>query len=149
MDSLDEKSMMLLGKNARQSSDALAKQLRVSAATVRRRMRILLQKDMLHIVGIVDPKKIGFSLAAVMAFDVAHENLEPFLEMLADRPEIKWVSTTTGRFDVIAIARFRSTEELSEFMRIEIGHVKGLRGSETFVCLNVRKGRYSPFTTAR
>ncbi len=149
MDSLDEKLMMLLGKNARQSSDALAKQLRVTAATVRRRMRILLQKDVLHIVGIIDPKKIGLPLAVVMAFDVAHENLESFLEMLADRTEIKWVSTTTGRFDVITIARFRSTEELSEFMRKEIGHTKGLRGSETFVCLDVKKGSYSPFTTVR
>jgi len=144
MDSLDEKLLRLLGQDARQSSDALASKLKVSAATVRRRVRVLLRKDVLRIVGVVDPDKVGLSLAAVIALDVVHEKVEAVVQELASRPEIRWISTTTGRFDIVAVTRFRSTDELARFMQKEMAKLEGLRDSETFVCLHVEKGRYVP-----
>ncbi len=144
MDSLDGKLLRLLGQDARQSSDALASKLKVSAATVRRRIRVLLRRDVLRIVGVVDPNKVDLSLAAVIALDVDHEKLEAVVQELASRPEVRWISTTTGRFDIMAIARFHSTDELASFMQKEMAKLEGLRNSETFVCLHVEKGRYVP-----
>jgi len=141
-DSIDEKLIQLLERDARQSSEVLAKQLKVSPATVRRRIKKLIQSGVLRIVALVDPQKVGFPLIAIIAFDIAHEKLESVIQMLADRPEVKYVSTTTGRFDVLIQARFRSTEELSDFVQKELPNVEGIRDSETFVCLQVKKGRY-------
>ncbi len=144
VDTLDEKLLQLLGKDAKQSSEALAKKLNVSPATVRRRVRQLLRNDTLRIVGVGDPQKVGFPLAAIIAIDVAHELLESVLSELAGRPEVKWVSTTTGRYDILALARFRSTDDLSDFMQKTLSQMEGIRDSETFVCLRVAKGRYQP-----
>ena len=141
-DSLDKQIVRLLGQDARQNSETLAKQLKLSSATVRRRLRKLLRSDALHIIGLVDPNRFGFPLAVMIALDVAHDKLESALEALAKRPEIRWVSTSTGRFDIIALARFPSTESLSEFVIKELTHMEGVRDSETFICLNVKKGRY-------
>jgi len=89
MDSLDKKLIELLGRDARQSSEALAKQLNVSPVTIRRRVNKLIQSGVVRIVAVGDPNKLGFPLAAVIAFDVAHEKLDSVMEILASRPEVK------------------------------------------------------------
>jgi Lrp/AsnC family transcriptional regulator for asnA, asnC and gidA len=132
----------MLGQDARQSSEKLSKQLKISAATVRRRLRNLLQSDLLRIVGIIDPNKFDLALAVLIALDLSNDELESALDILSKRPEIKWVSITTGRFDIIAIGLFNSTTDLSEFMTKNLSKLKGLKNSETFICLEVKKGRY-------
>ena len=142
MDSLDEKLIELLRHDARPSSETLAKHLKVSPATVRRRIKRLIKKEVIRIVAVADPNKTGIPLAAIITFDVAHDKMESALELLASRPEIKWVCSTTGRFDIISLARFSSTEELAKFVQSELTKIDGLRDSETFICLDVKKGRW-------
>ena len=144
MDALGEKLLQLLGKDAKQSSEVLAKKLQVSPATVRRRVRQLLKDKVLHSIGVVDPNQVGLPLAALIAIDTAHESLEAVLKAIAARPEVKWVSTTTGRFDIMCMGRFRSTDDLAEFMQNTLGNMEGVRDSETFICLRIAKGHYVP-----
>ena len=144
IDSVDKQIVRLLGKDARQDSETLAKQLNISAATVRRRLRKLTQSGLLRIVGVVDPASFGFSTLVMITLDVAPDKVELATEKLSKRPEVRFVSTITGRYDVMAIARFRSTERLSEFMTKDLGKLEGLRDSETFVCLEVKKGLRTP-----
>ena len=75
-DSMDEQLVRLLGQGARQNSEILAKQLNVSSATVRRKLRKLIQSGSLHIIGVVDPNGFGLPLAVVIALDVAHGKLK-------------------------------------------------------------------------
>ena len=145
LDSLDKELIELLGKDARQSSKVLAKRLNRSSATIRRRLRKLTQAGVLRIVGVVDPTRAGLPLTAVITYNVAPDKLELFIDMLINRPEIKWVSTATGRFGIIAMARFASTDELSNFLQQDLAHAEGLKDSETFICLQVKKGHYVPF----
>ena len=145
-DSIDEQIIRLLGQDARQNSETLAKQLKLSSATVRRRLRKLIHSGVLQIVGVVDPNNFGLPMAAVITLDVAHDKLESAMEALAKRPEVRWISATTGRFDIILIARFRSTDGLSDFITKELAQLEGVKDSETFICLDVKKGRYIRLT---
>ena len=145
-DSVDEKLVRLLGQDSRQTSEVMAKQLNLSAATVRRRLRKLLRNDSLRLVGVANPITFGFPLGAVIALDVAHDQLEQAINMLVEQPEIKWVSTTTGRFDIMFFALFRSTDALSDFITKRLVKVEGLKSSETFICLSVKKGHYVVLT---
>ena len=146
VDSLDEKLIQLLGQDASRSSDMLAKQLKVSAATIRRRTRKLLQSEVIRIVAVADPNKIGFPIAVVVAFKVTHDKLESFMKMLASEPKVIWSSITTGRFDTVTLMRFRSIDELCDFLRREIANVEGLRNIETFFCLDRGKGGHLPLS---
>jgi len=85
---MDKQLLILLGQDARQNSETLARQLNISSATVRRKLRKLIQSGSLHIVGVVDPAKFGLPLTAIIALDVAHEKLKTAMEVLAKRPEI-------------------------------------------------------------
>ena len=142
LDSLDAQLIKLLEEDAQRSSEMLGKRLKVSSATVRRRTKKLIQNGVLHIMAVTDPSKVGLPLAVVIAFDVAHEKLDSITKLLASRPEVRWASTTTGRFDLIIIARFSSTEELANFAQKELPKMEGIRDSETFVCLHLEKTHY-------
>ena len=145
-DSMDKQIVQLLGKDARQNSKTLAKKLNLSSATVRRRLRKLLKNELIHIIGVVDPAKFDLPLAALLALNVAADKLESAVETLDKHPQIRWVSITTGRFDIIALGRFASTDRLSEFMIKELPQMDGLKNIETFICLDVKRGRYIPLT---
>ena len=147
MDSIDRQIIALLGQNARQSSEEVAKQLNLSSATVRRRIRSLIKRDLLRIIGVGDPGSFGFSLAVCIAFDVEHDKLESTMAALIKKPEIKWAATTTGRFDIIVLANFSSTDYLSEFLKRDLSNIEGVKDYETLVCLEVAKGRYVQFTS--
>ena len=139
-DSLDDSVVKLLERNAWQSSEALAKQLHVSSSTIRRRIRRLTQEGVLRAVAIADLSKTGVPLTAVLALNVELQGVDAALKTITNFPEVKWVATTTGRFDILALARFHSTDELATFVRKELAKVKGMKGSETFVCLHVERG---------
>ena len=147
LDSVDEQLIKLLGQNARQSSETLAKRLKISSATVRRRLKKLVQSNSLRIVGLVDPKKLGLDLAVVITLNVHHSKIESIMEELAKLSEIRWILVTTGRFDIIVLARFRSTNHLYDFMSKNIAQLEGLKNSETFICLKGKKrGPYLTLT---
>ncbi len=138
VDSLDEKLIRLLQQDAHRSSEVLAKQLDVSPATVRRRVGILLRKGVVQIVAIPDPEKVGLHLAVIIALKVDYDGLKEVMSALTAYREVSWACTTTGRFDILAMARFHATEELTRFLKSELTKIDGIRDSETFVCLGTR-----------
>ncbi len=142
LDKLDLKLISLLEADASQSSESLAAKLKVSPTTVRRHLRRLTREKVFSIVAMVDPQKVGYLLTAIIAFDVANEQMGALMRALSKRPEVQWVTSTTGRFDVMALARFRSTAELSRFVEQGVSGIPGVRNTETSVCLQVAKGRH-------
>jgi Lrp/AsnC family transcriptional regulator for asnA, asnC and gidA len=139
IDSVDTQIVKLLGLNANLSSAKLAKQLGISSANVRRRLNKLLKSDMVRIVGAIDPYKYGFTVPVMIGLDIEHKKLDSVIEMLAARDEIVWISTSTGRFDVIALALFKTNDELSDFLTKYLQKLQGIRDSESFICLNMMK----------
>ncbi len=138
VDAIDENLIRLLQQDAHRSSEVLAKQLDVSPATVRRRVRNLIRKGVVRIAAIPDPEKVGLHLAAIIALKVDHDSLKEVMSALTARGEVSWACTTTGRFDILAMARFHSTEELTRFLQNQLPKIDGIRDSETFVCLETR-----------
>jgi DNA-binding Lrp family transcriptional regulator len=100
-ESLDEQLIELLSQDARQSSQALAKQLNVSSSTVRRRISKLVKRGALRFAALAEPAEFGFYLRAIIAFDVEHGKVRGVMELLSGRSEVKGLATTSGRFDLI------------------------------------------------
>jgi DNA-binding Lrp family transcriptional regulator len=144
IDDIDKQIVRLLAQDARQSSETLAKQLGISSATVRRRTSKLIRTGAIHVVAVPDPAKFGLSFVTIIALDVAHDKLDSMARLLASKEQVMWISTTTGRFDIIALASFSSAEDFYEFVQGELTNVEGLNNSETFVCLCLQKGQYIP-----
>ena len=137
---LDERLIELLSQDARQSSQTLAKQLNVSSSTVRRRISKLVKRGALRFAALAEPAEFGFYLRAIIAFDVEHDKVREVMELLSGRSEVKGLAATSGRFDVIALVWFTSTDGLFQFIESEVSKMEGVRNTETFICLHVEKG---------
>lgn len=147
IDSIDEQIVRLLGQDGRQTSEQLAKQLNISAATVRRRIRKLVENNLLHFAAVVDPSDFGFPILAVIVVDVVPDKLEIALEELDKQPGVKWIANSFGHYDIVAGVRFRSMDDLYVFTTKTLPQIDGVKDSETFICLKgKKKGPYIPLT---
>lgn len=142
---LDKKLVELLGIDARQSNASLARKLNVSTATIRRRLNKLTKSGVLRISALVDPAEFGLPLVAMISLDVTQNKMKTTLQKLVKQPEVRWISSTTGRFDIIALARFPNTDQLFEFLNNNVANLEGVKDCETSLCHDVKKGGYVPF----
>ena len=111
---------------------------------MRRRLKKLFDSGVLNVVAFRDPTKTGFPVLALIALNVEHRHLDSLMQNLSDRKEIVWACSVTGRFDVLALAVFRSNGELASFLQKEQHGLQGIKDSETFVCLHQCKHRWIP-----
>ena len=142
-DLLNMQLISLLEENASQTSEERARQLNVSSSTIRRRMKELIRQGTLHIVAIPEPRNIGVNMVVIIAFQVQHEHLSSVLDSLKSRKEVKCLYATSGQFDIMALMWFSSTEQLYKLMEEDIVKLKGVKGTETFVCMHCVKTFWS------
>lgn len=133
IDELDKKLIKMLEQNAYHNIGTLAKDLDTSSATIRRRINKLIKKNVIHIVAIADYEKLGSPLNAIISLDVDQSKITSTMEFLSRRDEIAWVVTTTGRFDITMVARFKDANELSWFIEQVLSKIDGLKNSETSI----------------
>ncbi|RPJ57676.1 MAG: Lrp/AsnC family transcriptional regulator [Dehalococcoidia bacterium] len=138
----DEELVSAVGSNARISSEKLAKKLKVSPTTIRRRLKSAMRKDIMRTFAVVDPDKAGLTVQTVLGINLSRENIESVINALENRSEIKWLAAVTGEYDIIARAAFSSIDQLSAFLEHELSNIKGINNCESFVCLDIPKGRF-------
>jgi DNA-binding Lrp family transcriptional regulator len=139
VDELDAQIVRLMEQNARQTSDMLAKQVSVSSATVRRRLKRLFDARELHIEAYGDPLKSELPVTALIGLSIEHELHEEVMGTIRRLHNVSWASTTTGQFDSFIFVRSSSTEHLYQFIKDVLLKIAGIKDSEIFVCLHVEK----------
>jgi len=139
MDELGHRLIAELAKDARQSSAELARKLDVSETTVRRRIQHLEEQNVITFTAILNPAKLGYSIIAIIALEVDLGSIDKISESLALCPNVRYVSLCTGNHDIFIGTWFRSSSELTQFVKDYLARVPGIRKSETFVILDVKK----------
>jgi len=139
VDDLDNQIVEILKKDGRASNAHIARVLGVSEGTVRRRLRMLIEGGVIHVNVSLDPVKMGLTTEAIIGLEVDPDKMDPVCASLADFDEIGYVTLTTGAMDVFAWGRFSSTESLGLFLRSKVGKIPGVRRTETYMCISVRK----------
>jgi Lrp/AsnC family transcriptional regulator for asnA, asnC and gidA len=144
LDELDNKLIGLLQDDGRASNIELAKKIGVSEGTVRRRFRNLVEDQVIRVVAIPDPAKLGRNTTALIGLQVDPALVDPVATQLAQIPEVQYSAVTTGAYDVFVWVALSSPEELSSFLRGRIGAIEGVRRTETFVNLSIKKNPAGP-----
>ena len=144
MDELDRRIVSILQQDGRASNAKIARQLGVSEGTIRRRLKRLIEDEAVQVIAMPEPSKLGYSTEALVALQVDPGKLEEVAEKLAKVPETLYVSITTGAFDIFTSVALPSQEALQNFLLGTIGNITGVKRSETFVNLSVKKRSFSP-----
>ena len=142
MDDLDRKIIELLQVNGRASNARIARDVGVSEGTVRRRLRRLVQDEIIRVVAVPDPDKMGYNTVALIGIQADPDKIDDVAERLAELSETQYVSMTTGSFDIFMWVALPNSEELGNFLRRKVGITPGIRRTETFVNLAIRKKGY-------
>lgn len=101
-DSTDRRLSKLLSANAQDSVNQLANKMQLSAPTVRARLRSLIDKNVLKIVGLLNLSERPELIGAVVGINAnAQGNLDELMKKIGELPFVSSVSTVTGRFDLI------------------------------------------------
>ena len=142
MDELDRKIIALLQLDGRASNAKIAREVGVSEGTVRRRLRKLLDEDVVRVVAVPNLEKLGFSTTALIGMQTGPGKSDVVAESLVNLPEAHYVAVTTGAYDVFVWAGLESAESLGQFLRSKIGPIDGVQRTETFVNLSIKKRTY-------
>ncbi len=102
LDSTDRRLARLLSSDGQSSVNQLADTLKVSAPTVRARLRSLVQKNILKIAGLLNLSERPELIAAIVGINANSQgHLDDLMKRIADLPFVISVSIVTGRFDLI------------------------------------------------
>ena len=139
MDELDAQIIAMLRKDGRASNAGIARSVGVSEGTVRRRLKRLVQEKFIQVIAVLDPGKMGLTSEALIGIQVDPDKIDQVADDLARLEEVTWVAVTTGSYDIFAWTTLPSAEELGIFLRTKAGTIPGVRRTETFVTLAVKK----------
>lgn len=139
LNSLDLRIIRELRSDALQTQTELAPKLRTSPSTVRRRLQRLLDEEIIRIVAIADPAALGYKTRATIGINVQPGRVDAVAQELSMFSCAHHVLINTGHFDLIVSSDFEGPEELSSFVREDLGNIQGLVSHETMVCLKTTK----------
>jgi Lrp/AsnC family transcriptional regulator for asnA, asnC and gidA len=142
---LDEVSNAIIEQHqedGRRPYAANGKAVGLSEAAVRQRVQRLLESGVMQIVAVTDPLQVGFPRAAMIGVRVEGD-VEAVAEELAAMTEIDYLVITAGGYDLMCEVVCEDDEHLLEIVNRRIRAVPGVRFTETFVYLKLRKQIYT------
>ena len=131
-----------LQQDGRRAYATIGKAVGLSEAAVRQRVQRLVESGVIQIVAVTDPMQVGFPRAAMLGIRVDGD-INAVADELADLDEIDYLVVTGGGFDILAEVVCEDDEHLLDIMNNKIRAVPGVRSTETFVYLKLRKQVYT------
>lgn len=134
-DAVDQHILSILENNGRATNREIAESVGVSEGTVRNRVERLIRDDVLRIVGVTNPSKLGLNTAAVISISAELSRITDIAERIAEAEGVVYVGYTTGNADIIVLAFFPSNDELTDFMTQSLAAIPGILKAETNIIL--------------
>ena len=141
IDVIDQKLLLELQKNGRQSYIDLAKLLHVSETTVRNRVKRLLDQEIMKITAIPNLETLGYGFMGIVGIQVRLADMRTVAKQLIEHPNICYLANVTGRYDLIALVITKSSSEYSDLVENVISPLPSIVRTETFVNLRIYKGQ--------
>jgi Lrp/AsnC family transcriptional regulator for asnA, asnC and gidA len=142
LDSVSKAIIEQLQEDGRRPYAAIGKAVGLSEAAVRQRVQKLLDQGVMQIVAVTDPLTVGFSRQAMIGITVGGD-IEPVSDALAAMDEVDYVVVTAGSFDLLAELVCEDDEHLLDIVNKRIRALPGVRSTESFVYLKLRKQTYT------
>ena len=127
IDDTDKEILGILTNNARTPFLNIAKQLRVSESTIRKRVNNLENKGVIKkYTVLIEPSKIGYGSVAIVGIDVAPEKFLDVSNKLTKFDNVKFVATTTGDHMIMTEIWMDKASELRDFISDKIEKIDGV-----------------------
>lgn len=143
--SVDEVSKAIieqLQEDGRRPYASIGKAVGLSEAAVRQRVSKLIDSEVMQIVAVTDPMQIGFNREAMVGIEIDGD-IEAVADVIEKMPEVSYLVITAGSFDILLEVVCEDDEALLEVINRKIRVLPGVRRTETFMYLKLRKQIYT------
>lgn len=140
IDSLDVKILCILREDSRTSNAEIARMLETSEATIRRRIRGMIDKGI--IVGFstfINYSLIENPVKAYIHLKVRTERMETVIEKIREHNMLLALYRVTGEYDLLCVTLFNSMDGLHEFIDYFLG-IDGIIETNTQIVMKAHKG---------
>jgi DNA-binding Lrp family transcriptional regulator len=139
LDKNDERILKNLLVDARLSARQLGLKLGMSTVTILSRIKKLEKEKVIKgYTALIDHEKLGYTLTAVIEIIAKKDKIIDIETELAKIENVCGVYDITGNTDTLVIAKFKSRNELSEFVK-GIASIQNIENTITHVVLNTAK----------
>lgn len=134
IDETDRKIIDCLRADGRMSSTEIARTLGpVSERTVRYRIDRMIERGVIQIGAIVNPRTLGYAVTADVWLEVVPDRLREVAERLAELPEVSYVAYSTGERDLSIQVYAQDNEDLHAFVSDVVGRIPGVTHTSTML----------------
>ena len=131
-----------LQRDGRRPYGAIAEEVGLSEAAVRRRVQRLRESGIIQIVAVTDPLQLGFRRQALVGVR-AEGDVRQVAGKVAALEEVDYVVMCAGSFDVLAEVVCEDDDRLLHLLNDSIRSIPGVRSTETFFYLKLAKQTYT------
>ena len=121
---------------------AIAEEVGLSEAAVRRRVQRLRESGIIQIVAVTDPLQLGFHRQAMVGIRVEGD-VRRVAAKLAALDEVDYVVMCAGSFDLLAEVVCEDDDRLLHLLNDSIRSIPGVPATETFLYLKLAKQTYT------
>jgi DNA-binding Lrp family transcriptional regulator len=139
IDELETKIIRAMNDNARKSFREIAKEVGTSATAVIHKVKRLEEERAIQgYIPVVDPAHFGLDLVAIIALRISKGKLLETQHRISSDRRVTAVYDITGEWDSLVIGRFRSRDDLNDFVKGVLA-LPNIDRTVTHLVLNVVK----------
>ncbi|MEY3732803.1 MAG: hypothetical protein RL347_162 [Actinomycetota bacterium] len=142
LDDVSKAIIEQLQQDGRRPYAAIGKAVGLSEAAVRHRVQRLIDSGVMQVVAVTNPLQVGFPRAAMIGITVEGD-LEAVAAEVEALPEVDYLVICAGGFDLMAEVVAEDDDHLLEILNRRIRPISGVKRTETFVYLQLRKQIYT------
>ena len=122
----------------------LANEVGVGESIVRRRLEVLIESGAIRPTALVEPKALGFEIELFVSIRCELGQLERVAQALRAVPTVRFLSATTGVYDLVAEVVLRAEADIYDFYTHTLGTIPGLAGVDMAVEIRTVKRGFIP-----
>jgi DNA-binding Lrp family transcriptional regulator len=139
LDETDIEILCILVKNSRETNSNIAQELGITEATVRRRIRALLQKGLiLSFTTRINFGAVENTVKAFVHLQVKSERLQEVISQVRNHPRVAAAHRVTGSHNLLLVALFVSMAELQDFVDNFL-KIEGISDTEIQIVMSSHK----------
>ena len=142
LDEADKTIVELLQTDGRMSYTRLAAEVGLSEAAVRQRVQRLIEQNVVQIVGVTDPLRLGFRRQAMVGVKTEGD-IMAIADTISAIPEVDYLVFVSGSYDLLFEIVCEDDEHLLTVLNDKVRSIPGVRTTETYTYLRLHKQTYA------
>lgn len=140
IDETDLRIIKLLQSNGRMPYAEIGRSVGLSDAAVRQRVRTLTAREVINIVAVTDPAKLGLEFQAMLGVKVSRSARKISRE-LGELVDTVYIVSTSGRFDLLVEIVCTDSDDFVDLVA-RVRSIPGVTNAEVFQYINIDKQTY-------